>query len=186
MLSHDTDLRSLAIRVLEELVRIGVNNYRSPDYLQGPFRRFAQANSIAPRCWEVGFYQPFILEALSRDEFLAPQLGKGSELAGGRIDLSVGRIPIEAKVIYPDEGVDGARGARGVGQSVQYSALTRFAFLAVLDCTRRVTSEGLSNIENDIRIERRTQYDGPHDAIIIRVQHVVGFEAPSCAKDRKS
>jgi|SRR3990167_1905500 len=168
---------SICIRILEELVRIGVRNYQDNNYLRKPAQAYLKAPSGKDRrdC-EVGFYQPFLRTELQRDELLAGQIVAGADLAGGKTDiLTICQIPIEAKVIYPDDKrEDNVLINLGIGQAAQYASLSRVTFVSVLDIRPRK----ISNIQNDVRIMKVPQ-KGEHDVQVIRVQHICGDGAPS-------
>lgn len=184
LLGSDSGLRTKTLRVLEGLVRIAIRNYQIAD-LRNRFQRFLSTQSeTAIRHVETAFYQPFLHEALSHDDELAGQIAFGSSLGGGRPDLIVAQhIPIEAKVVYPGGEGDSQSTETGVAQAVQYSALSRFAFLSVLDTVERRTAANLSNLENDIKLIKRKQVVGTNEITVVRIRHIVGFGHPSNASD---
>lgn len=182
ILTLDATSREFAIRILEELVRIGVRNYQDYTYLSKPAQAYLKNHPEKGRqdC-EVGFYQPFLRTELQRDELLAGKITGGVPIAGGTTDIfTTCQIPIEAKVIYPDDkSEESVLMNKGVAQDTQYASLTRLAFLSVLDLRPRNTIADLSNIQNDVKVISIPQKDGEHNVLVVRVQHICGYGAPS-------
>lgn len=180
----DLSFASLSIRILEELVRIGVRNYQDSRYLRDPAQRYLEVSGSHQRqdC-ETHFYQPFLADALQRDEILAGHVVLGASTAFGNTDLmTVYHIPIEAKVIYPnDQRQEDLLSNMGVGQATQYASLSRLAFLSILDLRPRSVAADLSNIQNDV-VVRSIQQGGSNAVSIVRVQHVCGYGRPSAVK----
>jgi hypothetical protein len=171
----------MVIRILEGLVRIGVRNYQDSSFLRDPVHRYMDQNlSLSRRYVEEGFYQPFLRDVLQRDDILAGQVSEGASMAGGRTDIMISsKIPIETKVVYPDdEGKESYLGKLGVGQSTQYASLSRIAFLTILDLRPRKTQADLSNIENDVDVITPDQ-NTSNQVRIVRVRHVCGYGRPS-------
>lgn len=122
ILSLDASSREFAqicIRILEELVRVGVRNYQDRSYLRDPAQKCIKEHLSDEwkRC-ETDFYLPFLRTELQRDEFLAGKIVAGAALSGGITDiLTIYQIPIETKVIYSDDkGEESTLVAKGVGQ----------------------------------------------------------------------
>jgi hypothetical protein len=104
-------------------------------------------------------------------------------MAGGSCDLLlIVDIPIEAKVIYPEDMRD-APVSLGRSQVSQYEARSGIAFLAVLDMSSRTNATDLDQIANDVRPHEVRQKDGPTQVRLVPVQHVVGHGRPSNATD---
>jgi hypothetical protein len=120
---------------------------------------------------------------LGRDEALAGFLFGEPSFVGGFPDiLAIYGIPIEAKVIYENEDREESDLlSKGIGQSSQYAALSRIAFLSVLDLRPRTEPDSLSNIRNDVKVIERPQAGGC-PVHIVRVQHVCGYGPPSMVK----
>ncbi|MBI2555987.1 MAG: hypothetical protein HY607_06390 [Planctomycetes bacterium] len=176
------EFAQMCIRILEELVRVGVRNYQDNNYLRKPAQAYLKAPSGKDRrdC-EVGFYQPFLRTELQRDKLLAGRIPADVTIAGGTTDiLTICQIPIEAKVIYPDDkSEDNILMDKGVAQAAQYASLSRVAFLSVLDLRPRNTIADLSNIQNDVKVIPLLQKEGNHDVKVVRVQHICGYGVPS-------
>ncbi|MCI0393092.1 MAG: hypothetical protein MOB07_30540 [Acidobacteria bacterium] len=178
--SSDRDFSLYYTRILEGLVRIGVRNYED-SFLRNSANHYLRGNaSSSRRDCEVQFYQPFLKDMLGRDEVLAGFLFGESSFVGGRPDiLTIYGIPIEAKVIYENEGKEESDLiSKGIGQSSQYAALSRIAFLSVLDLRPRTGPYSQSNILNDVTVIEQPQAGG-YPVHIVRVQHVCGYGPPS-------
>lgn len=175
--------RQICIRILEELVRIAVRNYQDRAYLRDHVQRFLEQSGMSPRKCEEHFYQPFLRTELQRDELLAGRVVADAAMAGGYVDImSVGQIPIEAKVIYPDDNrEDSNLCTLGVGQTARYSPLSRIGFLSVLDLRPRNSVADLSSIQDDVEVKSQLSGDG-RDIIVVRVQHLCGFSTPSSTR----
>lgn len=177
-----SEFAPMCIRILEELVRVGVRNYQDRSYLRDPAQKYIKEHlgNERKRC-ETDFYQPFLCTELQRDEFLAGKIVAGAALSGGITDiLTIYQIPIETKVIYSDgKGEESTLVAKGVGQDAQYASLSRVAFLSVLDLKPRNTIADLSNIQNDVEVKPVKQKEGEHNVMVVRVQHICGYGAPS-------
>lgn len=177
-----SEFAPMCIRILEELVRIGVRNYQNRHYLCDPAQDYLKTHSDKNRrdC-EIKFYQTFLCKALQYDELLARRIVMGAKLACGTTDILTNcQIPIEAKVIYPDDKrEDSVLMTLGIGQSAQYASLSRVAFLSVLDLRPRNTISDLSNIQNDVQVIPVPQKEGNHDVKVVRVQHICGYGVPS-------
>jgi hypothetical protein len=172
----------MCIRILEELVRVGVRNYQDHSYLRDPAQKYIKEHLGNERKrGETDFYQPFLRTELQRDEFFAGKIVAGAALSGGITDiLTIYQIPIETKVIYSDDkGEESTLVAKGVGQDAQYASLSRVAFLSVLDLKPRNTMADLSNIQNDVKVIPVLQKEGYHDVKVVRVQHICGYGVPS-------
>lgn len=182
VLRRDPRFRQHVVRILEELVRCGVRNYQDAEYLRGPARRYLTANAGASRrqC-ETQFYQPWLRTVLQMDEVLAGRIVAGAFAAGGVTDImAVMQVPVEAKVIYPDDAREQSVLAEiGHGQAAQYAALPNVAFLSVLDLRRRASLSELPSLENDVTTRRVDLRDGPTPIFVVRVQHACGFERPT-------
>src|SRR3989304_4551543 len=169
-----SEFAPMCIRILEELIRVGVRNYQDRSYLRDPAQKYIKEHlgNERNRC-ETDFYQPFLRTELQRDEFLAGRITAGSALCNGQTDILIGQFPVEAKVIYPDdEGEDSILLNKGVGQSTQYASLSRIAFLSVLDLRHRSETGNLSNIQNDVDVKQALQKQGKHNVLVVRVQHI--------------
>lgn len=173
----------ICIRILEELVRIAVRNYQDRTYLRDQVRRFLEASELSHRKCEEYFYQPFLRTELQRDEILAGRLVAEAAMAGGYADImSIGQIPIEAKVIYPDDTrEDSLLCGLGFGQTARYSQLSRIGFLSVLDLRPRNSVADLSSILGDVEVKSHHKRDG-REIFVVRVQHLCGFCVPSSTK----
>ena len=177
-----SEFAPMCIRILEELVRVGVRNYQDRSYLRDPAQKYIKEHwdNERKRC-ETDFYHPFLRTELQRDEFLAGKIVAGAALAGGITGiLTIYQIPIETKVIYSDgNGEESTLVTKGVGQDAQYASLSRVAFLSVLDLSPRNTIAALSNIQNDVKVITVQQKEGEHNVPVVRVQHICGYGAPS-------
>lgn len=180
--SSDRNFSFYCTRILEGLVRIGVRNYED-SFLRNSVNHYLRVNaSSSRRDCELQFYQPFLKDMLGRDEALAGFLFGEPSFVGGRPDiLTIYGIPIEAKVIYENEGRENNQISKGVGQSSQYAALSSIAFLSVLDLRPRTDPDSISNIRNDVEVIDRRQMDG-YPVHVVRVQHVCGYGPPSTVK----
>jgi len=180
---RDSEFSRHTIRILEELIRIGVRNYQDRFFLRDPAHRFIEQSDAARRDCERGFYQPFLRTELQRDELLAGRIVEGAGMTGGQTDImAIAGIPLEAKVIYPEDNREESfLRVLGTEQASQYASLSRLAFLSVLDLRPRLSAGELSNIQNDVEVITHLQ-QGSHPVYIIRVQHICGYGRPSDLK----
>jgi len=83
-----SEFAPMCIRILEELVRVGVRNYQDRSYLRDPAQKYIKEHlgNERKRC-ETDFYQPFLRTELQRDEFLAGKIVAGAALSGGITDI---------------------------------------------------------------------------------------------------
>ena len=59
------------------------------------------------------------------------------------------------------------------------SLLTDKITSEVLDLNPRNTIADLSNIQNDVEVKTVKQKEGEHNVLVVRVQHICGYGAPS-------